>query len=137
MIMISVQKAVELISSHKKVAVVGLSPKEDRPSFRVGNFLLEQGYDVTPVNPGPHQEILGQKNVRKLSDIATGSVDWIDLFVHQARLVGMAEEIIRIAPKLVWCQIGVVDEEFNQLIEDAGVPLIANVCPKIELPKAK
>jgi len=130
--MISVQEALDIITKHKKVGVIGLSPKADRPSHHVGHFLLEKGFEVVPVNPGPYAEILGQANVRQLSEIEAGSVDWLDLFIHPARLLDMAEEIVRIAPKLVWCQIGVVNEDFNQLIEAAGIPLIANVCPKIE-----
>ena len=67
--MLSAQEAVEFINQNKKVAIVGLSPKEDRPSFMVGNFMKNQGFEITSVNPGPFEEILGLKNHRSLAEL--------------------------------------------------------------------
>lgn len=129
--MLTVQEAMQVINDHKRVAIVGLSPKEDRPSYIVGKFLIEQGFEVTPVNPG-HSEILGRKSVKTLSEISRDAIDWIDLFVNPGRLNDLLPEIIALSPKLVWCQLGVVNESFNQALEQASIPYIADVCPKME-----
>ncbi len=128
---LTVDQALEVIRSHKRVAIVGLSPKTDRPSHRVGQFLQEKGFDIIPVNP-VHKEILGQPSVTSLEELDPDSVDWVDFFVGPQRLPDFANEIIRLSPKLVWCQIGVVNPEFNQGLENAQIPYIADVCPKIE-----
>jgi uncharacterized protein len=131
--MLTAQEAVELINQYKKVAIVGLSPKEDRPSFRVGNFMKDQGFDITSVNPGPFDEIIGIKNHRSLAELNPGDVDWVDLFVNPTRLMGLLDDIKRLKPKLVWCQLSVVNDEFNAELDKAGIPYIADACPKIEL----
>ena len=131
--MLTAQEAVELINQYNKVAIVGLSPKEDRPSFRVGNFMKDQGFDITSVNPGPFDEIIGLKNHRSLAELNPGDVDWVDLFVNPTRLMGLLEDIKRLKPKLVWCQLSVVNDEFNAELDKAGIPYIADACPKIEL----
>ncbi|MCP4751444.1 MAG: CoA-binding protein [Proteobacteria bacterium] len=129
--MLDVKNALEIIYHHKTVAVVGLSPKTDRPSYRVGGFLIEKGFKVIPVNP-TCDNILDQPCIKSLADLEPGSVDWLDLFVNPARLIGLADDVVRLSPKLVWCQIGVVDEGFNQRLLEARIPYIADVCPKIE-----
>ena len=133
--MLSTNQAVDFVNQHKKVAIVGLSPNEERASYRVGNFLKERGFDIIPVNPGLHEEIIGLKNRRSLENIAEGEVEWIDVFLNPGRLMGIIDEVIRIKPKMVWCQIGVINEEFNKRLEAAGIDYITDVCPKIELVK--
>ncbi len=128
---LTVNQALEIIRNHKRVAIVGLSPKEDRPSYRVGQFLLEKGFDLIPVNP-VHDEILGQPSVSSLADLDPDVIDWVDFFVGPGRLPDFVNEIIRLSPKLVWCQIGVVNENFNQRLKNAHIPYIADVCPKME-----
>ena len=130
--MLDVSAALEIVKNNKKVAIIGLSPKEDRPSYQVGNFLQNHDYQIIPINPGPYDEILGQKNIKILSNLQPGQADWIDIFLNPTRLMDISDEIIRLAPKLVWCQIGVVNEEFNQKLIAASIPVIANKCPKIE-----
>lgn len=132
--MLNVPQALEIIENNRTVAVVGLSPKEDRPSFRVAKYLLDHGFAIIPVTPG-HKEILGQPCFKNLSELEPGQADWIDMFIHPKRLPDFQEEIIRLSPKLVWCQIGVVNNEFNREIEKNNIPLIADVCPKLELEK--
>ncbi|MGK0289408.1 MAG: putative CoA-binding protein [bacterium] len=132
--MITTEEAVEIIQNHPKVAIVGLSPKEERPSYRVGKFLQQENYKITPINP-IHKEILGETSIASLQEIQPNQIDWIDLFVNPAKLMSFVDEIIRIQPKLVWCQIGVVSEEFEEKIAQAEIPIIMDVCPKIELGK--
>ena len=132
--MLAVNQALDIINHNKKVAIVGLSPKEDRPSNQVARFLIDKGFDIVPVNP-VHKEILGKPCVKNLSDLSPGEVDWIDMFVNPQKLMEFADDAVRLSPKLVWCQIGVVNEEFNGKMEAAHIPYIADVCPKIELNK--
>lgn len=129
--MLEPEQAFKFIKEHKKVAMVGLSPKEDRPSNRVARFLMEKGFDIVPVNP-IHKEILGKPCVKNLSELSKDDVDWIDLFVNPQRLMEFSTDIVALEPKLVWCQIGVVNHEFNQLLEKENIPYVADVCPKIE-----
>lgn len=130
--MLTPNEALKIITQNKQVAIVGLSPKEDRPSYRVGKFLLQNGYKVTPVNPG-QKEVLGQTCVKSLEDLDPQTIDWIDLFVNPSRLMDFADAIVNLSPKLVWCQLGVVNERFNTAMENANIPLIVDACPKIEL----
>ncbi len=133
--MLDINDALDIIEDNKVVAVVGLSPKTDRPSYTVGNFLKERGYQLIPINPGPHEKILGETNKMSLSNLSPDEADWLDLFVNPARLTDLLPEIIRLNPKLVWCQIGVVNDTFNKKLDEAGIPYVADVCPKIELAK--
>ena len=124
-------EALEIIKNNKKVAIIGLSPKNDRPSYHVGEFLMGLDFQITPVHP-MHEEILGNKAIKSLEELTPGQVDWIDIFLNPTRLMPLVDEIVRLQPKLVWCQIGVVNEEFNQTLEAAGIAVIADHCPKIE-----
>ncbi|MBT3227359.1 MAG: CoA-binding protein [Deltaproteobacteria bacterium] len=132
---LNVAEALEIIRHNKKVAIVGLSPKTDRPSFGVGQFLLDKGFKVIPVNP-MHEEILEQTSVFSLADLDPDTVDWVDFFVAPERLPDFANDIIRLSPKLVWCQIGIVNPAFNERLANAQIPFIADVCPKIEWKKS-
>ena len=111
--MLTIEKAMDLIHTHKTVAIAGLSPNPKRPSHLVGNFLKDRGYQIIPVNPGPHNEILGEVNRKNLANLSPGEADWLDLFVNPTRLLSLLPEVIRLNPKLVWCQIGVVNESFK------------------------
>ncbi len=132
--MMQIEQAMDFIKQNKKVAIVGLSPKEDRPSHRVAKFLMEKGCEIVPVNP-VYEEILGKPCVKKLSDLTPGDIDWVDMFVNSQRLMDFKEDIVKLKPGLVWCQIGVVNDEFNKTLEDAQIPYIADVCPKMEWEK--
>ncbi len=125
----SLPEALKFIKDNNKVAIVGLSPKPERPSNKVADFLMKKGFDVTPINP-KGEEILGKRCKPGLSELVPGEVDWIDIFVNPKRLMGLVDEIIRLSPKLVWCQLGVVDEEFNRKMDEANIPYIADYCPK-------
>ncbi len=130
--MIKIAEALKLIEKEKKVAIVGLSPKKDRPSYRVGKFLQDRGYKIYPINPF-YNEILGEKSSAKLSDLSPGTVGWVDMFVKSSRLIDFTDEIIELRPVLVWCQIGVVSMEFERKLEDAGIRVIMDRCPAIDL----
>jgi len=130
--MLTVAEAMKIVKESNKVAMVGLSPKPDRPSHHVAAFLQENSsIQVTPINP-TCKEVLGEACVSSLENIEAGSVDWIDFFVNPTRLPEFTAEVLRIQPRMVWCQIGVVNEEFGKALDAAGIPYIMDKCPKIE-----
>ncbi|MBG2875293.1 CoA-binding protein [Proteus alimentorum] len=123
----------DILRSVKTIALVGASNKEDRPSYKVMKFLLEQGYDVTPVNPGMSgQTLLGQQCYASLKDIPV-TVDMIDVFRQSDVALEIAQEAIDINAKVLWLQIGVINEEAKNLAEDAGLRVVMDRCPKKEI----
>lgn len=120
------QKTVEKILGLKTIAVVGLSPKEERPSNRVARYLMEQGYEIIPVNPG-HDEILGQKCYPSLKDIPV-SVDVVDVFRNPDAVPPIVDAAIKINAKALWLQDGVIHEEAALKAEKAGLLVVMNDC---------
>ena len=125
----------EILGEVKTIALVGASDKAERPSYRVANFLLEMGYKVIPVNPGKAgQEILGQKVFASLADIDE-PVDMVDIFRNSEAAGKVTDEAIKIGAKVVWMQLDVINEEAAKRAEDAGLKVVMNRCPKIEIPR--
>ena len=122
----------------KVIAVVGLSPKPERPSFGVARCLQSRGYTIIPVNPGhAGQEILGETTYATLSDIpADARVDMVDIFRQSDAVPGIVDEAIAALPdlKTVWMQIGVMNADAAATAEAAGLTVVQNRCPKIEFP---
>jgi predicted CoA-binding protein len=124
-----------ILDDVKTVALVGASDKEERPSYKVTKFLLEQGYKVIPVNPGKAgQEILGQIVAASLADIDE-PVDMVDIFRNSEAAGAVTDEALRIGAKVAWRQRGVVNEEAAKRAEEAGLRVVMDRCPKIELPR--
>ena len=123
----------DILRSVKTIALVGASSKDDRPSYKVMKFLLEQGYDVIPVNPGMSgQTLLGQQCYASLKDIPV-AVDMVDVFRQSDVALEIAKEAIEIKAKVLWLQIGVINEEAKDLAEDAGLRVVMDRCPKKEI----
>jgi len=110
----------------RKIAVVGLSPKESRDSNKVARYLMEQGYEIVPVNPG-QREILGKTCYRSLKDIPF-QVDMADLFLNPTRVLQAVDQAIEIGVNTVWMQLGVVHNEAARKAEKAGIRVIMNMC---------
>ena len=123
-------KEKEILEQSKVIAVVGLSPDEDKPSNIVAQYLISHGYKVIPVNPG-HGNILGQKSYKTLSDIPE-NVDIVDIFMRAELLLPVVEEAVRIRPKCIWLQLGIINEEAKRLAEDNGITFFMDRCIKIE-----
>lgn len=123
-----------ILNTVKTIAMVGISPKENRPSYFAFKYLLERGYRMIPVNPGQEgKEILGQKVYAKLADIPE-PVDMVDIFRASQHALPVVEEALRLTPKpqVIWMQLGIRNDEAARLAEDAGLKVVMDRCPKIE-----
>jgi uncharacterized protein len=124
-----------ILSEAKTVAVVGISDKPERPSHAVARYLQEQGYRVIPVNP-LLTEVLGEKVYRTLSEIP-GKVDVVDVFRKSEEVPAIAEEAIRIGARFFWMQEGVIHLPARDRLEQAGIPVVMDLCMKKELAKRR
>jgi predicted CoA-binding protein len=123
-----------ILNTVKTIAMVGLSPKDNRPSYFAFKYLLERGYHMIPVNPGQAgKEILGQKVYAKLADIPE-PVDMVDIFRASQYATGVVKEALALKPRpqVIWMQLGVRNDEAARLAEEAGLKVVMNRCPKIE-----
>jgi predicted CoA-binding protein len=122
-----------ILKSVKTIAMVGASPDKTKFSYGVLRVLHETGYDMIPVNPTPGlEEIRGLKVYASLRDI-TRPVDMVEVFRRSEDLLDIAKEAIAIGAKVLWSQIGVRDDAAAQLAEEAGLEVVMDRCPKIEL----
>jgi predicted CoA-binding protein len=123
-----------ILNTVKTIAMVGVSPKENRPSYFAFKYLLERGYRMIPVNPGQAgKELLGQKVYAKLADIHE-PVDMVDVFRAAQYAPAIVQEALALKPRpgVIWMQLGVRSEEAAKLAEDNGLKVVMNRCPKIE-----
>lgn len=123
-----------ILNTVKTIAMVGVSPKTNRPSYFAFKYLLERGYRMIPVNPGQAgKELLGQLVYAKLSDIPE-PVDMVDIFRSSEHALGVVQEAITLSPKpqVIWMQLGVRNDEAAALAEANGIKVVMNRCPKIE-----
>jgi uncharacterized protein len=123
-----------ILNTVKTIAMVGFSPKENRPSYFVFKYLTERGYRVIPVNPGhAGKEALGRKIYAKLADIPE-PIDMVDIFRGSEFALGIVKEALALNPKpqVIWMQLTVRNDEAAKLAEDAGLKVVMNRCPKIE-----
>jgi len=122
-----------ILKSVKTIAMVGASPDKTKFSYGVLRVLNETGYDMIPVNPRPGlEEIRGLKVYPSLAAIDR-PVDMVEVFRRPEDLMDVTNEAIAIGAKVLWGQIGVVDHEAALLAEEAGMQVVMDRCPKIEL----
>jgi predicted CoA-binding protein len=122
-----------ILKSVKTIAMVGASPDRTKFSYGVLRVLHETGYDMIPVNPRPEvTEIRGLKVYRSLAAIDR-PVDMVQVFRRSEDLVEIAKEAVEIGAKVLWGQIGVRNDDAARIAEDAGLKVVMNRCPKIEL----
>jgi hypothetical protein len=119
-----------VLSTTKTIAMVGLSPKSERPSHFVATYLKSEGYRVIPVNPMA-AEILGEKSYPDLLSIPD-PVDMVDVFRQPDECVEIAKQAVQIGAKTLWLQLHVVNFEAARLAREAGLNVIMDRCVKIE-----
>jgi predicted CoA-binding protein len=123
-----------IMNSVKSVAIVGASPKDNRPSHFVVKYLNERGYKVFPINPGQGDgDIAGIKAYAKLADVPE-PIDMIDVFRSSDAVPGVLDEALKLPtmPKVFWMQLGVRHDESAARAEAAGMKVVMDRCPKIE-----
>ena len=122
-----------ILSSVKTIAMVGASPDKTKFSYGVLRVLHETGYDMIPINLRPGLEDI--RGMRVYPDLASidRPVDMVEVFRKSEDLYGIAEQAIAIGAKVLWGQIGVINHEAARLAEDAGLKVVMDRCPKIEL----
>ncbi len=127
----------DILRSVRTIALLGASPKPERPSHGVMRFLLGKGYHVIPVNPGQAgKEINGQRVVARLADIAE-PVDMVDVFREPYSLPGIVDEVLAMNPRppVLWTQLGVVNADAARRAREAGLQVVMDRCPAIEYPR--
>ena len=122
----------KILKNTISIAVVGLSEKQNRPSYFAAKYLQNKGYKIIPINPiTKSSTILNEKVYKCLSDIEQ-TPDMIDLFVKQDKIRNLVDESLKISPKTIWLQLGLIDHIGEKKAKDIGINFIMNKCPKIE-----
>jgi len=120
-----------ILTGTTRIALVGASAKPHRPSHGVMRFLLDRGFDVTPVNPGiAGQSIHGQTVVERLDSALP--LQMVEVFRNAAHVAPVVDAAIRLGAKVIWMQLGVIDQAAAQRARDAGITVVMDRCPVIE-----
>jgi hypothetical protein len=123
----------EILASVKNIAMVGASPDPTKFSYGVLRVLHEQGFNMFPINKKPNLKEIRDIKVFQSLDLVDQDIDMVQVFRNSNALYGVAEEAIAVGAKVLWAQIGVFDAEAAKLAENAGMKVVMNRCPKIEL----
>ena len=111
----------------KTIAVVGMSPRPNRPSHYVAKYLMEQGYKVIPVNPAV-EEVLGMKSYPDIVSIPE-RVDMVDIFRRSSQVTPVVEDAIEAGAQFIWMQDGIINEEAAAKARAAGMSVVMDNCP--------
>ena len=123
-----------ILNSVRRVAILGASANDVRPSYFVAKYLIDKGFEVYPVNPGQAgREILGRMTYAKLADIPA-AIDMVDIFRPSAAVPAIVDEVLALdpLPQVIWMQLTVRHDEAAAKAEAAGIKVVMNRCPKIE-----
>jgi predicted CoA-binding protein len=123
-----------ILNTVKTIAMVGFSPKDNRPSYFAFKYLQERGYTMFPVNPGhAGKDVLGRRVYARLADIPE-PIDMVDVFRGAQFASGIVDEALALEPRpqVIWLQLGVRNDEAAAKAETAGMKVVMNRCPKIE-----
>ncbi|MCB1730693.1 MAG: CoA-binding protein [Halieaceae bacterium] len=126
-----------ILQTTRRIALVGASHKPERPSHRVMQFLLAEGYQVFPVNPGlAGQQLLGCQVYPDLAAVPD-AIDMVDVFRQSHYLQALVDEAVAVGARTIWTQLGVVDTDAAARAEQAGLEVVMDRCPAIELPRIR
>ena len=120
----------EILRDARTIALVGASPKPDRPSHGVMRYLLAQGYDVIPVRPAGCDEVLGVPCVRTLAEIDR-PIDLVDVFRRADATPALAEEAAAVGAGALWLQLGLVSDESRRIAAEAGMDYVEDLCTAV------
>jgi len=120
----------KILTKSRNIAIVGLSPKENRPSYQVAVYLQEAGYTIIPVNPG-HESILGESCYPDLQTIPA-KVDVVNIFRRSDHVVPIVQDAVKIGAAVIWMQLGIVNTHAAEIAEQAGMTVVMNRCIKID-----
>ena len=126
----AVRTPVEILSEAKTIALVGASPKPDRPSHSVMRYLLAHGYDVIPVRPAGCDEVLGVRCVRSLAEVDR-PIDLVDVFRRAEHTPAHAEEAVKVGAGALWLQLGIFSAESRAIAEAAGMDYVEDLCTAV------
>jgi predicted CoA-binding protein len=125
----------DILSSVRTIAIVGASPRRERPSHRVMAYLQRQGYRTIPVNPfATGGTINGETVFASLAEVPE-PIDMVDVFRRSEAVGGVVDAAIAVGAKIVWMQLGVRDEAAAARAEANGLKVVMNRCPAIEIPR--
>ena len=125
----------DILTSVRTIAVVGASPRRERPSHRVMAYLQRRGYRAIPVNPNAvGTTINGETVYAKLADVPE-PIDMVDVFRRSEMAGGVVDEALAVGAKVVWMQLGVRDDDAAARAEAHGLKVVMNRCPAIEIPR--
>ncbi|NEY89399.1 CoA-binding protein [Tabrizicola oligotrophica] len=124
-----------ILTEVKTIALVGWSPKPDRPSHRVAAYLVRRGYRVIPVNPGQAGLDSGLGEVVRASLAEVGPVDMVDIFRRSEHVPPVVEAALASGAKVIWMQLGIENAEAAAKAGAAGMEVVMNRCPAIEIPR--
>jgi len=120
----------KILDSAKNIAIVGLSDSPEKPSYGVARYLISSGYNIFPVNP-KYDSILGAKCYKSLNDIDE-KIDIVDVFRRPEHILPVAEKAIEIEARVLWMQLGIINEEAAKLAHEAGLDVVMNRCIKVD-----
>ena len=125
----------EILEEVKTIAVVGASANQDRDSYKVMEALIQHGYQIFPINPYEEGNlILGQNCYANLSSVSK-KIDMVDVFRAADAVMGVTKEAIAIEASVLWTQLDIINKEAAEVAKQAGLKVVMDRCPKIELAK--
>tara|TARA_B100000161_G_C33472047_1_gene378462 strand:+ start:93 stop:563 length:471 start_codon:yes stop_codon:yes gene_type:complete len=121
-----------ILANTKTIAIVGLSSEENRPSNFAARYLQTKGYKIIPINPITNKKFILKERVYASLEDLESVPDMIDFFVSSKKVLPIVKLAVKIKPKTIWLQLGVIDKEAEKIVKKANLNFVMDRCPKIE-----